>query len=1031
MFDGHRFARPTARRRSQSSAIPIGTPKIRRPWRSHPVLILLVTALLTSTIGLATIAPTATANPKHGVSPFINCQTPTPVGSPYECSYGIQNTDGYQDGTTITDIDDVIQTSSGPVDSGNILGSLQLIFNPGIANPSAMPSCTGGSGLGTSASPYVGATFCTIPWDAAIQTNDYSFYTVAPADLLSSPLNDIVTFTWQSLCSSESGINCPIGSQLAQIGGSTVVQPPPTVTAASPNSGPYVGGNTVVITGSGFTGATAVDFFGGGGPIPPRQTDLSPSFTVDSDTQITAVAPFGAVTSYGGSFEANIEVTTPAGTNSATTADEYTFTTSPSITTPDVAGVSPDSGPYTGGTTTIITGNGLTAATSVEFGSVPAASFIVQSDTQIMAVTPAGAANTLVDITITNAAGTSAKSPFDHFVYTSATGFASPSVTDASPNSGPYVGGNTVVITGRGFTGATAVDFFGGGGPIPPRQTDLSPSFTVDSDTQITAVAPFGAVTSYGGSFEANIEVTTPAGTNSATTADEYTFTTSPSITQPNVTGVSPDSGPIPGGNTVIITGKGLTAATVVDFGSIPATTFATQADTQIMAVAPAGQGGNVVDVRVANSAGTSRTLTADRYSYLHNPIAKVNPRKLDFGVTSVGVGNEQSAFLLDEGPSHSSDLDISSVTVGGVDPSDFSIVTDNCSGHSLLSFGSCSVVVSFIPTTTGVRTAQLDFFDNGGLQTVALKGTGNSAEWGSSIEPTPNNAEVDWTTVSCSSKTFCLALGENGNGFTSDESVTWNGTVWQDPLQIDSPGAGLSGVSCVSPTFCIAVGSGGVAYTFNGGSWNGPEQVDPSQYVLNDVSCASTSFCVAVGIGGAYTYNGSSWRSSDNSVGGDSVSCVSISFCMTANASSTYTYNGTGWSGAMSVTTQGGPLGPDPVSCTSRTFCMGLGNVGNAYTWNTSSWNNSPTNVGSIWAATSVSCVSSSFCVAVGPSVGLGCGLDLCGPDYAYIWTGGSWETPIQLDSSSFEPSVSCVSRSFCVAVDQNDSYIYQVPSG
>ena len=34
----------------------------------------------------------------------------------------------------------------------------------------------------------------------------------------------------------------------------------PTVTGVSPNSGPTAGGTTVTITGSGFTGATAVDF---------------------------------------------------------------------------------------------------------------------------------------------------------------------------------------------------------------------------------------------------------------------------------------------------------------------------------------------------------------------------------------------------------------------------------------------------------------------------------------------------------------------------------------------------------------------------------------------------------------------------------------------------------------------------------------------------------------------------------------------------------------------------------------------------
>jgi uncharacterized repeat protein (TIGR01451 family) len=183
----------------------------------------------------------AVATPRHGVSPFKSCgpgdppASTTDVGQPYLCSYAIQDTDGFHDGITITDIDDVITSSAGTVDSGNILGKLQLIFDPGMSNPSAMASCIGGSGLGTTASPYMGATMCTIPWDAGIETADYSFYKVAPLDydLTDHELTDSVTFTWQSLCSSPggSGISCPNGNQFATIGGSTIVQQLPSDTS--------------------------------------------------------------------------------------------------------------------------------------------------------------------------------------------------------------------------------------------------------------------------------------------------------------------------------------------------------------------------------------------------------------------------------------------------------------------------------------------------------------------------------------------------------------------------------------------------------------------------------------------------------------------------------------------------------------------------------------------------------------------------------------------------------------------------------
>jgi uncharacterized repeat protein (TIGR01451 family) len=183
----------------------------------------------------------AVAVPRHTVTPGKSCgpgnppATTTDVGQPYVCSYSIQDTDGFHDGMTVSDIDDVVESAGGAVDSGNILGSLQLIFDPGVANPSAMASCTGGSGLGTTASPYVGATLCTIPWDAGIETENYSFYTVAPDDynLPSHELTDTVTFTWDSLCSAPggSGISCPPPNQSATIGGSTIVQQLPSDTS--------------------------------------------------------------------------------------------------------------------------------------------------------------------------------------------------------------------------------------------------------------------------------------------------------------------------------------------------------------------------------------------------------------------------------------------------------------------------------------------------------------------------------------------------------------------------------------------------------------------------------------------------------------------------------------------------------------------------------------------------------------------------------------------------------------------------------
>lgn len=71
---------------------------------------------------------------------------------------------------------------------------------------------------------------------------------------------------------------------------------------------------------------------------------------------------------------------------------------------PTITGVSPATGSAAGGTSVTITGTDLSGATAVSFGGTAAASFTVDSATQITAVTPAHASGA-VDVTITTPGG--------------------------------------------------------------------------------------------------------------------------------------------------------------------------------------------------------------------------------------------------------------------------------------------------------------------------------------------------------------------------------------------------------------------------------------------------------------------------------------------------------------------------------------------------------------------------------------------------------------------------------------------------
>jgi spore coat protein U-like protein len=134
----------------------------------------------------------------------------------------------------------------------------------------------------------------------------------------------------------------------------------PTVTNVNPNTGPTSGGTSVTITGTSFSGATAVSF----------GSNAAASFTVNSATQITATSPAGVGT-------VDVTVTTAGGTSAISSGDRFTYGSAPTVTN-----VNPNTGPTSGGTSVTITGTNFSGATAVSFGSNAAASFTVNSATQ-------------------------------------------------------------------------------------------------------------------------------------------------------------------------------------------------------------------------------------------------------------------------------------------------------------------------------------------------------------------------------------------------------------------------------------------------------------------------------------------------------------------------------------------------------------------------------------------------------------------------------------------------------------------------
>lgn len=334
----------------------------------------------------------------------------------------------------------------------------------------------------------------------------------------------------------------------------TLVLAAPVIGSVAPNQGSVDGGNTVTLTGTGFTGATSVSF-----------GTVAAAFIAVSGTQVTAIAPAASAGTV------NVTITTPGGTSAGV---PYTY-----VAAPVLGGVTPAQGPLAGGNTVTLSGTGFTGATSVHFGVNAASSFTVVSATQLTASVPSGGPGP-VAVTVTTPGGTSTQAVSYYYL-------AAPVLDAVTAASGQVGGGNSVTLTGENLLQATAVRFGG----------TAATTFSIVSATEIRAVVPPGAAGTV------PVTVTTPGGTSNGVT---YLY-----LGAPVITGLAPGQGPSAGGNTVTVTGVGLTYTTAVLFAAVPAG-FTVVSDTQLNATVPPGVAG-AVTVRVVTPGGTSVGLPYTR----------------------------------------------------------------------------------------------------------------------------------------------------------------------------------------------------------------------------------------------------------------------------------------------------------------------------------------------------------------------------------------------------------------------------------
>jgi hypothetical protein len=465
------------------------------------------------------------------------------------------------------------------------------------------------------------------------------------------------------------------------------------------------------------------------------------------------------------------------------------------------------------------------------------------------------------------------------------------------------------------------------------------------------------------------------------------------------------DTGRTAGGATVTVSGTNLTKVMSVRFGTNKARDVrVSRSGRQLTAVTPTHAAGTV-NVTVTTADGTSRAVTADRFTYVAAPV-----------LTSLSVAN---------GPTAGGTV----VTVTGRNFADLTQVDfGSTAGRGIRVVSSSRITVTSPPHVTGLVDVRVvsaygtSSYSDADRFTFASATPTSTLAW-HALHPIDGHGTP--TNIDCVYSTFCVETDSAGWAVVSQGNA-----LVADDVSGPNP---LTGVSCLSPTDCMAVDGVGNAYSYDGTTWSGPTVVAPG-LAFTSISCSQNpepvggdTTCAAVtsdgdaailtsaeepSAGGGSSNIMSSWTEPESIDPGHALTSVSCPGTPVAL-----------------LTTTPGPGGG--MSTSAPQTCVAVGSDGDAAvltgTWTnnedeqksfTSSWT-APSAIDTAAALTSVSCPTPTSCTAVDKS------------GDSVTWHGAEWSAPTVELTGTALASVSCPGSATAVCSAVGGGYAVRFSPG
>ena len=447
------------------------------------------------------------------------------------------------------------------------------------------------------------------------------------------------------------------------------------------------------------------------------------------------------------------------------------------------------------------------------------------------------------------------------------------SLTFSSQNLGTTSAAQTVTLTNTGnaalsissiaFTGADPGDFGEtntcGGSVAASGSCTLSVTFTpaaagsraatlqiTDNSNNVAGSQQSVSLTGTGTASAVSLSATTLSFSNQAAR------TTSPSqaITLTNT-----------GNMSLTISSIQITGTDPGDFG-MPSNTCgsslaANASCTVNVTFTPTTSGSRTASLSIADNATSGSPQVVSLVGTCTSATVSLSASSLSFGSQSVGTTSAAQGVTLTNGGN--APLTISSIQITGTDPGDFGMPSNTC-GSSLGANASCTVNVTFAPTTSGSRTATLTFADSAtnSPQSVSLTGTGTVPI--AVLSPASFTFASQPAMTSSSPESFTLS--NTGGATLSITSIDFAGSNPGDFDQQTTCGAtlGANSTCTIAVLFTPAAAgsrSGTLVVTDNSNNLAGSTQSSTLAGTATHDVMLSWTVSATAGVTGYYVYRG------------------------------------------------------------------------------------------------------------------------------------------------------------------------------